>query len=268
MRAVQMRVTVLALTDHDTIAGIDAAQRAIAQHKLALKLIPGVEISTLWNHHEIHILGLGINVDSSVLSTLLSSQVCHRMRRAEAISMRLEKAHIPGALKRATELAGGGSITRGHFARFLVEQGEALNQAQVFKKYLVKGKPGYVPPQWCTIEEAIDTIHHSGGQAVLAHPGSYQLSAKWLKRLINHFAQEGGDAIEVAQCQQSLQERRQLAVYADENGLAVSQGSDFHRPCAWIELGRNLWLPGGADAVWMRYPQLQPSKDVEYQEKQ
>ncbi len=127
------------------------------------------------------------------------------------IAERLEKAQIPGALEGAQRLAQGGAVTRGHFARFLVERGKASSMADVFKKYLARGKTGYVPPQWCTIEQAIDVIHHSGGKAVLAHPGRYNLSAKWLKRLVAHFAEHHGDAMEVAQCQQSPNERTQLA---------------------------------------------------------
>lgn len=98
------------------------------------------------------------------------------------IGERLEKAHIPGALEGARKLANGGAVTRGHFARFLVDAGKATTMANVFKKYLARGKTGYVPPQWCTIKQAIDVIHHSGGKAVLAHPGRYNLSAKWLKK--------------------------------------------------------------------------------------
>ena len=152
-------------------------------------------------------------------------------------------------------LAGAGAVTRGHFARYLVELGVANNMAQVFKKYLAKGKTGYVPPQWCTIEQAIDAIHQSGGQAVMAHPGRYDLTAKWLKRLLAHFAEHGGDAMEVAQCQQAPHERAQLAKYAQDYHLLASQGSDFHQPCSWIELGRKLWLPGGVEPVWRDWPQ-------------
>ena len=108
---------------------------------------------------------------------------------------------------------------------------------------------GY-PPQWCTIKQAIDVIHHSGGKAVIAHPGRYDLSAKWLKRLLAHFSEQGGDAMEVAQCQQAPHERAQLATLAVQFGLLASQGSDFHQPCAWIELGRKLWLPAGVEGVW------------------
>ncbi len=154
-------------------------------------------------------------------------------------------------------------MTRGHFARFLVECGKASSMADVFKKYLARGKTGYVSPQWCTIEQAIDVIHHSGGKAVLAHPGRYNLSAKWLKRLVAHFAEHHGDAMEVAQCQQSPNERTQLTTLARQHHLWASQGSDFHQPCPWIELGRKLWLPAGVEGVWQLWEQPQNTTERE-----
>ncbi len=249
-RAAEMGVTTLAITDHDTTAGIPAARQAIVEQGLELELIAGVEISTLWENHEIHIVGLNVDTDSAELQTLLSEQVTRRQARAKEIALRLEKARIPGALEGATRIADGAEITRGHFARYLVEQGYATNVGGVFKHYLARGKTGYAPPQWCTIEEAIVAIHHAGGQAVVAHPGRYQLSNKWLKRLLADFKSWGGDAMEVAQCQQAPNERSQLAAYALQFGLLASQGSDFHQPCAWIELGRKLWLPTGVEPVW------------------
>lgn len=249
-RAAEMGVTTLAITDHDTTAGIPAARQAIVEQELELELIAGVEISTLWENHEIHIVGLNVDIDSAELQTLLSEQVTRRQARAKEIALRLEKARIPGALEGATRIADGAEITRGHFARYLVEQGYATNVGGVFKHYLARGKTGYAPPQWCTIEEAIVAIHHAGGQAVVAHPGRYQLSNKWLKRLLADFKSWGGDAMEVAQCQQAPNERSQLAAYALQFGLLASQGSDFQQPCAWIELGRKLWLPTGVEPVW------------------
>ncbi len=249
-RAVEMGVTTLAITDHDTTAGIPAARQAIVEQGLELELIAGVEISTLWENHEIHIVGLNVDIDSAELQTLLSEQVTRRQARAKEIALRLEKARIPGALEGAMRIADGAEITRGHFARYLVEQGYATNVGGVFKHYLARGKTGYAPPQWCTIEEAIVAIHHAGGLAVVAHPGRYQLSNKWLKRLLADFKSWGGDAMEVAQCQQAPNERSQLAAYALQFTLLASQGSDFHQPCAWIELGRKLWLPTGVEPVW------------------
>jgi len=256
LRAAEQRVGVLAITDHDTTDGVQPAREAIARHQLPLQLIAGVEISSLWENHEIHIVGLGVDIAHSGLVAFLQQQNERRIARAQMIAERLAKAGIPGALERALELAEGGAVTRGHFARFLIEMGKASTMQQVFKNYLARGKTGYVPPQWCTIKQAIDAIHDSGGRAVLAHPGRYGLSTKWLKRLIAHFSEQGGEAMEVAQCQQAPQERTQLAQYAQEHQLAASQGSDFHQPCPWIELGKKLWLPGGVDAVWQRFPDI------------
>lgn len=256
LRAVEHRVGVLAVTDHDTTDGVQPAREAIERHQLPLQLIAGVEVSSLWENHEIHIVGLGVDITHPGLVAFLAEQGERRMARARMIAERLEKAGIPGALEAALDLAQGGAVTRGHFARFLIAAGKADTMQKVFKNYLARGKTGYVPPQWCTIKQAVDAIHDSGGCAVLAHPGRYGLSAKWLKRLIAHFSEQGGEAMEVAQCQQAPQERTQLARYAQEYQLAGSQGSDFHQPCAWIELGKKLWLPGGVDAVWQRFPEI------------
>ena len=262
-RAVEMRVGTLAITDHDTTAAIAPAREEISRSGLALNLIPGVEISTVWENHEIHIVGLNIDITHPLMCEFLAQQTERRNQRAQLIAERLEKAQIPGALEGAQRLAQGGAVTRGHFARFLVECGKASSMADVFKKYLARGKTGYVPPQWCTIEQAIDVIHHSGGKAVLAHPGRYNLSAKWLKRLVAHFAEHDGDAMEVAQCHQSPNERTQLATLARQHHLWASQGSDFHQPCPWIELGRKLWLPAGVEGVWQLWEQPQNTTERE-----
>ncbi|EFD0521892.1 5'-3' exoribonuclease [Escherichia coli] len=262
-RAVEMRVGTLAITDHDTTAAIAPAREEISRSGLALNLIPGVEISTVWENHEIHIVGLNIDITHPLMCEFLAQQTERRNQRAQLIAERLEKAQIPGALEGAQQLAQGGAVTRGHFARFLVECGKASSMADVFKKYLARGKTGYVPPQWCTIEQAIDVIHHSGGKAVLAHSGRYNLSAKWLKRLVAHFAEHHGDAMEVAQCQQSPNERTQLATLARQHHLWASQGSDFHQPCPWIELGRKLWLPAGVEGVWQLWEQPQNTTERE-----
>lgn len=262
-RAVEMRVGTTAITDHDTTTAIAPAREEISRSGLALNLIPGVEISTVWENHEIHIVGLNIDITHPLMCEFLAQQTERRNQRAQLIAERLEKAQIPGALEGAQRLAQGGAVTRGHFARFLVECGKASSMADVFKKYLARGKTGYVPPQWCTIEQSIDVIHHSGGKAVLAHPGRYNLSAKWLKRLVAHFAEHHGDAMEVAQCQQSPNERTQLATLARQHHLWASQGSDFHQPCPWIELGRKLWLPAGVEGVWQLWEQPQNTTERE-----
>ncbi|WP_275955694.1 PHP domain-containing protein [Sodalis sp. dw_96] len=253
-RAVAMGVDVLAITDHDTLKGVAVARQAIISQALPLTLIAGVEISTRWQNHEIHIVGLGIDIAHPAITELLAAQREKRRERAVDIAQRLERAGITGAWEGAQGFACDGVITRGHFARYLVSIGKADNLAAVFKKYLSKGNTGYAPSQWCSIEEAVSAVRQAGGQAVVAHPGRYQLSAKWLKRLLDHFVAAGGEGIEVASCQQSPQERTLLAGYARERQLLGSQGSDFHMPCAWIELGRKLWLPGGVEPIWRDWP--------------
>ncbi|MBF7978281.1 PHP domain-containing protein [Rahnella sp. LAC-M12] len=262
-RAVEMRVGVLAITDHDSTEGLARAAQAIASQQLPLQLVNGVEISTLWENHEIHIVGLGIDPEHPAMVSLLKSQAELRQQRAQEMGRRLAKARIEGAWEGALRLAQGGAVTRAHFARYLVEFGAADNIAQVFKKYLAKGKTGYVPPQWCTIEQSIEAIHQSGGQAVVAHPGRYDLSTKWLKRLLAYFSEHGGDAMEVAQCQQAPNERAQLATFARDYQLLASQGSDFHQPCSWIELGRKLWLPAGVEPVWKNWPVTEKQPEIE-----
>ncbi len=249
-RAVSFNLDVLAITDHDTVDALAVAKQYVADQDLNLRIIDGIEISTVWENKDIHIVGLNIDPTNSALQTLIEEQQQHRIVRAELIATRLSKATREGVLEEVRELAGDAPITRAHFAAWLVKNGYAKTMQQVFKKYLTRNNPGYVPPNWCSMADAVAAIHAAGGQAVLAHPGRYDLTAKWIKRLISAFVEAKGDAMEVAQPQQGQQERRNLADYAIQYKLLASQGSDFHYPSPWMELGRNLWLPSGVEPVW------------------
>ncbi|MGO1192104.1 RNase RNM, partial [Vibrio casei] len=238
---------------------VDAIPRAlqyIQTNNLPLHLISGIEVSTVWQNKDIHIVGLNIDIENTQLASLIADQKQRRIVRSELMAERLEKHTRPGVLDEVKAIAGEASITRAHFAKWLVDNGYAKTFQLVFKKFLTRNNPGYVPPAWCSMEEAISAIHAAGGMAVLAHPGRYQLTAKWLKRLIAAFVEAGGDAMEVAQPQQAPQERRNLADYAIEYKLLASQGSDFHYPSPWMELGRNLWLPAGVEPVWKDWQQI------------
>lgn len=249
-RALSFELDVLAITDHDTVDGLESAHQYIRDNDLALKLINGIEISTVWQNKDIHIVGLNIDPQSEALNDLIEQQKNHRESRAALIAQRLEKATREGVLEEVKVIAGDAPITRAHFAKWLVDNGYAKTMQQVFKKYLTRNNPGYVPPTWCSMQQAVEAIHAAGGSAVLAHPGRYDLTAKWIKRLLTAFVEAGGDAMEVAQPQQGQQERRNLADYAIQYNLLASQGSDFHYPSPWMELGRNLWLPKGVEPVW------------------
>ncbi|OEF27436.1 RNase RNM [Vibrio rumoiensis] len=255
-RAVEFNLDVLAITDHDCVDAIPEAQRLITEHELPLHLISGIELSTVWQNKDIHIVGLNIDIEHPQLVSLIDDQKQRRIVRSELMAERLAKHTRPGVLEEVKEIAGDASITRAHFAKWLVDNGYAKTMQLVFKKYLTRNNPGYVPPAWCDMKEAVEAIHAAGGMAVLAHPGRYQLTAKWLKRLIAAFVEAGGDAMEVAQPQQAPHERRNLADYAIEYKLLASQGSDFHYPSPWMELGRNLWLPAGVEPVWKDWQQI------------
>lgn len=254
-RATEKGVDVLAITDHDTTAGIRPAQLYIEEEALSLELVPGVEISTRWESFEIHIVGLNIDPDSNELKNLLLSQQGKREARAKEIGKRLAKRGYEGVYEEAKLLAGFAEITRAHFAAVLVKRGVANNIQGVFKKFLARNKSGYVPSTWCDMETAIKAISASGGVSVLAHPSRYQMSNKWLRKLLNEFANAGGQAMEVAQPQQAPSERQFLGQLSREYGLLASQGSDFHYPMPWLELGKNLYLPKDCQGVWQHWTQ-------------
>lgn len=255
-RAIEHRVKVLAITDHDTVEGIQAASDYIEQSQLPITLLQGIEFSTLWSNKDIHVVGLNIDPYNEQLLQLIAAQQSRRVERSELIAYRLSKHLDVDPLPEVRLIAGDAPVTRSHFAKWLVENGHAKTMQQVFKKFLTRDKPGYVPPIWCSMRDAVEAIHAAGGVAVLAHPARYDLTTKWQKRLLTAFVEAGGDAMEVSAPQQSQQERRKLADYAIQYNLLASLGSDFHYPSPWTELGRNLWLPAGVTPVWNQWPQF------------
>ncbi|MBB1370116.1 MULTISPECIES: RNase RNM [unclassified Pseudoalteromonas] len=252
-RAVDKNIDVFAITDHDTVAAIKPAQHIIDTENLPLLLITGVEISTRWESFEIHIVGLNIDTENSDLTALLLEQQQKRETRALEIGTRLAKNGFDDIYEQAKELAKDAQITRAHFARALIARGVAKNFPGVFKKYLGRGKTGYVPSSWCDMKTAIKAIHAAGGVAVLAHPSSYQMSNKWLRKLLVEFKSVGGDAMEVAQPQQAPSDRQFLGELSREYDLLCSQGSDFHFPTSYLELGKNLYLPKDCRGVWQAW---------------
>lgn len=246
-RAVEQGVEMLALTDHDTLAGIAEAKQA-AQH-LPIELIAGVEISILWEGKSIHLAALNVDDTAPELVDLLKTQAALRQQRAEQIGDKLAKAGIANAYEGARKLASG-EVTRAHYARFLVAEGYVRNDEHAFKRYLGMGKPAYVKPIWCSMEQAIAATHAAGGLICVAHPLRYKMTARWIRRLIESFKLAGGDGIEVAGCAQTPDQRQLLARWADEFDLLASAGSDFHYPAGWIELGKGLQLPADCRPVW------------------
>lgn len=249
-RAHNMQVDVLAITDHDTIDGVQTAMDYQLQQKRAMQILSGVEISTSWHNFDIHILGLNVDHTNPQFLARLDEQSQERDRRAQQMSDKLAKVGILNVFEDAKELAGVGQITRAHFARVLVQRQVVRDFDSVFKKYLGKGKKAHVKPKWISIEQAVTWIHDAGGKAVLAHPGHYDMTTKWLRRLVTEFANAGGDGMEVIHSHLSPERKKMLADLATEHNLQASSGSDFHYPNRWTELGKNLTLPEQLVPIW------------------
>ncbi len=240
----------LALTDHDDVNGLAEARQAADE--VGIVLINGTEISTSWNNRSIHVVGLRVDPDCPALFDGLKQIRSGRVERAARMAASLDEFGITGSLEGAfTYAENENMIGRAHFARFLVEKGHAKDVKSVFKKFLIKGKPGYVPHEWAEIGDAIGWIKESGGVPVLAHPGRYDLGRTNMRALLEEFKELGGEAIEVVSGSHTREQYAEFAEYAREFGFLASCGSDYHGPGEnYLDLGKLPDLPPSCVPVW------------------
>ncbi|WP_397391921.1 3',5'-nucleoside bisphosphate phosphatase [Polynucleobacter sp.] len=249
-RAYANGVRLWALTDHDELGGQQRARAAASS--LGMGYLSGVEISVTWMGQTIHIIGLGIDATHAGILEGLRRTREGRGNRAKQMADQLLKAGIPGAYEGAMHFAGNLElVSRTHFARFLVEQGVCRDTDQVFKKYLVEDKPGYVPHLWAKLDDAVAWVKGAGGVAVIAHPGRYKLSSMQMDELYKHFKEIGGMAIEVITGSHSPNQYQTYSKIAQHYGFLASRGSDFHDPEeSYIDLGTLPHLPDHLTPVW------------------
>lgn len=252
-RAKANGVDVWSLTDHDELRGIAEAREAA--HAVGLRFVPGVEISVTWAGKTVHIVGLGIDETERTLVDGLASVRAGRMLRGREIAAQLEQAGIPGAFDGALRHADNPEMLgRTHFARFLVEAGVQPSVSEVFRHYLVDGKPGFVPHRWATLTQAVHWIRSAGGLAVIAHPGRYAFSDLQRDALIDDFRELGGAGIEVITGSHTPDQYDLYARIARQAGLLASRGSDFHGPGeSRADLGMLPLLPANLPAVWQHW---------------
>lgn len=252
-RAAARGCQLLALTDHDELSGLPEA-RAEAD-RLGLRFINGVEISVTWRKRTLHMLGLNIALDNTLLNEGLTEVRSGRTERAQRMGESLAKAGIADAYEGARRYATNPEIlSRTHFARYLVEIGAAKDVRAVFKRYLIKGKPGYVSHEWANFADAIQWIKAAGGLAVIAHPGRYDIGKGLLLDLLKDFKAENGDGIEVVTSNHDVDQIRQFGLLAQQFDLLASCGSDFHAPGeTWCEPGILPDLPYNCRPVWERF---------------
>jgi predicted metal-dependent phosphoesterase TrpH len=254
-RAHRNGVGILALTDHDEVTGLDAAQeRADA---LGLPFVPGVEVSVTWANETIHVVGLRIDPRNPALRAGLDRTRTGRDGRALEIAAQLAAVGIPDAYEGALRFAGNPElISRSHFARYIVETGACRDVAEVFRRFLVEGRPGYVPHRWARLADAVGWISGAGGVAVMAHPGRYRLSDLAREQLIAEFQDAGGTAIEVVSGSHTPAQYIEYARTALRFGLDASRGSDFHGPGeSRHDLGSLPPLPAELRPVWHDWPE-------------
>jgi len=244
-------VELLALTDHDTMAGCEEAAQACAEARIAF--LHACELTGLWCGREVHIVGLRLDPRSAPLAAHLEGVRGQRAERIRAIGLRLDQHGLDGAAIAGAVLARAGTPTRLHLARELVQRGHAKDEDEAFKRWIGRGQRAAVPAAWPTVEASAAVIAAAGGLAVLAHPHRYQLSAGALRELCGQFRDAGGAGIEVSLPGMGPGDTGRAAALARRFGLAGSCGSDFHVPgVPWRPLGRFAKLPEGVVPICER----------------
>ena len=243
-------VELWALTDHDEVGGQHSARAAALA--AGLPYLTGTEISVTFIDVTVHIVGLGFDTDYAALKAGLAATRNGRTERAKEMAAGLAKLGIKGAYEGALKFVGNPDlISRTHFARYLVEAGVCRDTQDVFRKYLIQGKPGYVPHRWATLRDAVSWIVEAGGIAVVAHPARYHFTANEEYALLTEFKAHGGLGIEVVTGSHSQGEANRYAEVAVEFDLLASRGSDFHSPEeSHVDLGGLPPLPGHLKPVW------------------
>ncbi|MBL8507191.1 MAG: PHP domain-containing protein, partial [Chitinimonas sp.] len=230
----------------------DAAAEAAS---LGMRFVPGVEVSVSWRKHTLHIVGLGFDPAHPALLAGLASVRQGRDERAVRMDEALAAVGVTGVLAGARKFADNPEmIGRAHFARHLIERGLAKDMKGVFKKYLARGKPGYVSHQWASMEDAVGWIRAAGGVAVIAHPGRYEFGKQTMGELIEEFKAAGGEGIEVVSGSHNPADFDRFARLAEMHGLLASAGTDYHATGEGArEPGVLPDMPPGPVPVWSRW---------------
>jgi 3',5'-nucleoside bisphosphate phosphatase len=257
--AVDLKIQILAVTDHDTMDGLERAQNYAQDHDI--QIISGVEVSSQWSRpntkksYGVHIVALNMQ-DEAPIKAMLENQKKIRAERAKVICQLLEKCInfdiYPDVVAKVDGYAD--RVTRTHIAKTLVEKEIVSRPQQAFDRFLKEGKKAFVKFEGVGLRETIEIIHASGGLAVLAHPTRYDLSATNIRYLIELFAESGGDAVELPPSIEPASTRQMVDRMIQQFDLAVSIGSDFHGDnMPWIKLGQTPRVNEGQSGIWERF---------------
>lgn len=224
--AKQNGASAVAITDHDTVAGLKEGRAAAA--RLDIEFIDGVELSAEYSPGTMHILGYYINDEQKELAAKLEELRAARDARNPEIAGRLRALGVDLQYTEVAALAGNEVVGRPHFARVLVERGHAASIQDAFNRYLAKGSPAYVEKKRLSPADSIALIRKAGGLAVLAHPCQLKLSQEALEQLVSELAEMGLDGIEAIYSRHSRADREYYSKLAKRHRLLVTGGSDYH----------------------------------------
>jgi predicted metal-dependent phosphoesterase TrpH len=223
-RAHAAGLTTIALTDHDTVAGLDEARAAA--DAAGLRLVPGIEITAVEGSRDVHVLGYFFDPAREPLHTFLSVQRTDRVRRLREIGARLTALGYPVDLEpmlQDAELRHGKSVGRPLVADALIAAGHVVDRRDAFDNLLGAGRPGFVARVGAPVREVIEILHRAGGIAALAHPGPLEMDDA-----VEGFVRAGLDAIEARHSDHDEATEQRYREMAGRFGLAVCGGSDFH----------------------------------------
>jgi hypothetical protein len=226
-------VTVMAVTDHDTVAGLDRAQAAAAAR--GIRFIPGIEITAVENGRDVHVLGYFFDRAHRPLAEFLDGQRADRRRRLQAMAARLAALGVPIDIDEVLARQAGHAVGRPAIAKALVRGGHVATIAEAFDRYLGTDGAAFVPRQGTAVAGVVTVIRDAGGLASLAHPGLLR-DPSLLERLVADSA-AAPDAIEVFHSDHDDMVTARLLTLADARGLLVTGGSDFHGDAAGRAVG-------------------------------
>jgi predicted metal-dependent phosphoesterase TrpH len=257
--AAERGVRVLALTDHDTTAGVTEAVASAAAR--GMTLIPGVELTCSVERGEVHLLGYFVAVGDAVFQDQLAQFRGGRDARGQAIVAKLNALGIPVQWERVKALAGDGAVGRPHVARALIEVGAATSVEDAFDRYLGRGRPAHVERQRLTPVEAVQLVRAAGGVPVLAHP----LSVSNLEATLAEMIPAGLLGMEAYYSAYKPEERAALADIAAYHNLVTTVGSDFHGDVhGGAVIGGTIGPAGVLDRLIMAAATVQSASDKGY----
>lgn len=259
-RAIEKGLSYIAITDHDTVAGLDEAI-AYAEDK-PITVIPGVELSTEWHGRDIHMVGLGIDYKAKEFTEYLDEFVASRDARNVKMCKMLTEAGFPMTYEELQAEYPGSVITRAHYARYMLAKGYTTYLKEAFERYIGDDCPYFIPREKITPLDGVKLILKARGIPILAHPMLYKMSWAGIQQLVDEIKPAGLMGIEAIYTTNTTSDERETREFAKNNALMISGGSDFHgaaKPTIDLGVGYGkLFVP---EEVWFSLKEAKDKRD-------